>query len=99
MLNHWWRQLVRRFGYRLKAPHRSQSLARPRGYRPRLETLEDRTLMTAGILDSAFGSGGIVTTNVGLGDDFAGAVAAQTNGRILVAGYGINGNGDQDVIL
>ena len=55
MLNHWWRQLVRRFGYRLNAPRGGKSRKLSRSYRPRLETLEDRTLMTGGILDSAFG--------------------------------------------
>ena len=49
------RQLVRRFGYRLNAPRGGKSRKLSRSYRPRLETLEDRTLMTGGILDSAFG--------------------------------------------
>ena len=30
-------------------------------FRPRLETLEDRCLLSAGALDTAFGRGGMVT--------------------------------------
>ena len=56
--------------------------------RPRLEILEDRTLLTAGDLDPTFGVGGKVLT------DFTGPVSAlgsraaiQTDGKIVVAGY------------
>jgi uncharacterized delta-60 repeat protein len=99
MLNHWWRQLVRRFGYRLNAPRGGKPQKRPRGYRPRLETLEDRTLMTAGILDSAFGNGGLVNTSIAGDDDFAGGVAVQANGKIVVVGQSVNTNGDNDFVV
>jgi uncharacterized delta-60 repeat protein len=40
-----------------------------------------------GDLDTAFGSGGKVTTPVGAGRDLAQAVALQPDGKIIVAGY------------
>lgn len=43
---------------------------------------------TAGTLDATFGTGGKVSTPVQSGDDYARAVALQTDGRILVAGSG-----------
>jgi len=36
-------------------------------FRPRLETLEDRYLLSAGALDPTFGSGGTVTTSFAQG--------------------------------
>src|SRR5579863_5845305 len=66
-------------------PRRSES------FQPRLELLEDRTLLNGGVLDPTFGSGGIVTTalhyqagdqnNIGFN-----SVAQQADGKILVAG-------------
>jgi len=44
-----------------------------------------------GALDPTFGSGGIVSTAVGSGNDIAQAVAVQADGRIVVAGYAFNG--------
>lgn len=45
-----------------------------------------------GTLDTSFGGGdGIVTTAIGSGDDEAHAVALQSDGRILVAGFTQNG--------
>src|SRR5258708_937221 len=52
---------------------------------PRLERLEERTLLDAGMLDTAFGSGGLVTTDFGGIDSVAGAVR-QPDGKIVVAG-------------
>src|SRR5262249_20777788 len=45
-----------------------------------------------GALDSAFGSGGKVTTkfNGSAGDDVANAVALQADGKIVLAGYSAN---------
>ena len=40
----------------------------------------------SGVLDPTFGSGGVVVTPVGTGDDFGRALAIQSNDRILVAG-------------
>ncbi len=45
----------------------------------------------SGTLDPTFGSGGIVTTNISSGDDFAGSIAIQGGGKIVVAGQAHNG--------
>lgn len=45
---------------------------------------------TDGILDAKFGSGGIVTTAIGPGDDEAYGVAVQPNGKIVVVGSSRN---------
>lgn len=42
---------------------------------------------TNGTLDSVFGSGGIVTTSVGIGDSGAFTSAVQTDGKIVIGGY------------
>lgn len=52
-----------------------------------------------GSLDAGFGTGGIVTTSVGSNDDFAYAVAIQTDGRIVVAGSSNNGGNDSFAIV
>ncbi|NOX81377.1 MAG: hypothetical protein GXP57_09895 [Deltaproteobacteria bacterium] len=44
-----------------------------------------------GTLDSSFNSDGMVTTAVGRGDDEISALAVQDDGRILAAGYSVNG--------
>ena len=67
--------------------------------RPRLDALEGRLLLTAGQLDSTFGSGGVVLTNFptlskgghGTGGE-AQAVQIQSDGKIVVAGDGPSGN-------
>jgi uncharacterized delta-60 repeat protein len=58
-----------------------------RGRRLRLEALEDRTLLSPGDLDPAFGSGGKVTTMFPPGGAEAYSVALQPDGRIVAAGY------------
>ncbi len=45
-----------------------------------------------GSLDTSFGSSGKVTTSIGDGDDFANAVAIQTDGKIVAAGVAKSGN-------
>jgi uncharacterized delta-60 repeat protein len=69
------------------SPHKSRVIRatcrRPSAFRPRLEALEDRCLLSAGVLDPTFGSGGIVDTGPS-GQAFA--VALQTDGKIVVAG-------------
>ena len=45
----------------------------------------------AGDLDTSFGTGGIQTTPIGTGSDFAFAVAIQTDGKIVAAGQGTSG--------
>ncbi len=45
-----------------------------------------------GSLDVDFGIGGIVTTVVGVTNDFVKSVAIQSDGKIVTAGYSYNGN-------
>ncbi len=47
-----------------------------------------------GTLDTTFGTGGIVTTPIGSGADGANAMAIDSAGKIVVAGYSTNGNYD-----
>ncbi len=47
-----------------------------------------------GSLDSAFGTGGKVTTSLGSVDDTAQTVAIQSDGKIIAAGYSNNGTCD-----
>ena len=47
-----------------------------------------------GTLDSGFGNGGKVTTAIsGSGGDYAGGVVVQSDGKIVLAGYSLNGSG------
>jgi uncharacterized delta-60 repeat protein len=46
---------------------------------------------TTGSLNASFGTGGIVTTDFGSGDDRGTAVKIQSDGKIVVAGYASNG--------
>jgi uncharacterized delta-60 repeat protein len=56
-------------------------------FRPELETLEDRMLLSAGDLDTTFGTGGKVLTDFGAGSiNTVDMVAVQPDGKILVAG-------------
>jgi uncharacterized delta-60 repeat protein len=61
---------------------------RPRhgSYRPRLEALEDRSLLSAGALDPTFGSGGIVTTALNKYNDQAYGALLQPNGNVIAYG-------------
>ena len=64
-------------------------------FRPRLEALEDRCLMSAGALDPTFGSGGVVTTSLSKTTfDDAYRVAVQPDGKIIAAGD-VYGSTDQ----
>ena len=47
---------------------------------------------TDGSLDTSFGTGGKVTTAIGLGNDYAESVVVQSDGKIVVAGYSHNGS-------
>ncbi len=47
---------------------------------------------TDGTLDGTFGAGGIVTTNFNNTFDYIDAVALQTDGKIVAAGYAFNGS-------
>ncbi|MCF7785644.1 MAG: hypothetical protein K9N47_05945 [Prosthecobacter sp.] len=48
----------------------------------------------SGVLDSSFGSSGIVTTDAGTSDSYARGVLLQNDGRIVVAGSAYNSNTD-----
>jgi uncharacterized delta-60 repeat protein len=66
---------------------RNLPLSRPRpGIRPRVEFLEERTLLNVGNLDPTFGTGGKVTTDFAGGDSSARASVVQPDGKIVVAG-------------
>jgi uncharacterized delta-60 repeat protein len=61
-------------------------------FRPRLEALEDRCLLSAGALDTTFNTTGLVTAPIrGNGVGFS-AVVVQPDGKI-VAGGGVTGTG------
>jgi uncharacterized delta-60 repeat protein len=71
------------------------STARRPAYRPRLDALEDRTLLAAPVLDPSFGQGGVVQTsftplpNALPTESFpeeASRVALQADGKVVVAG-------------
>lgn len=49
---------------------------------------------TDGTLDNSFGNGGKVTTAIGTSDDFARAIAVQSDGKIIAAGFTYNMNED-----
>ena len=49
---------------------------------------------TDGSLDTTFDATGIVTTPVGTSDDEANAVAIQSDGKIVAAGYSYTGSQD-----
>jgi uncharacterized delta-60 repeat protein len=67
----------------------SRSSRRP-SYRPLLERLEDRCLLSAGDLDTTFGTGGKVNADFGFAFgptvDNAYAVTIQPDGKVVVAG-------------
>ena len=71
---------------------------------PPLEVLEDRRLLSAGDLDTTFGIGGLVTTNLGTQNasyDYAVAVyhneGAANEGKIVAAGTFSSSLQDQDI--
>jgi uncharacterized delta-60 repeat protein len=81
------------------SPRRPSANGRPGvGARPRLEALEDRCLLSGGVLDPTFGSGGVFTTAVGGQTSWAFAVATYpdagtvNDGKVVVAG-GLLGDG------
>ena len=52
-----------------------------------------------GSLDGSFGSGGVVSTSVGTNYAYASAVALQSDGKIVVAGYANDSSGNQRFAL
>ena len=77
-------------------PDRRRRRSRPFPAAFRIEPLDGRLLLSAGDLDASFGSGGLLVQDFGFGDDFAYAVAVQSDGRILVAGTVQGSNGTTD---
>ena len=59
------------------------------GFRPRLEPLEDRRLLKAGVLDPTFGTGGVapMVRFPIVSSDYGEATAIDHQGRVIVAGY------------
>src|SRR5207248_8615225 len=79
----------------LSSNRRAQGRPGTHCVRPRLERLEDRTLLNAGDLDPTFGTGGKVLTDfVGPIDASPAATVIQPDGKILVAGTGTLSNGN-----
>src|SRR5205823_1756423 len=86
--SHKWISELAEFRSRRLAPGRSRRCCAV----PRLERLEDRTLLNAGDLDPTFGTGGKVLTDfVGPIEAVAAAEVIQPDGKILVAGTGTLG--------
>jgi uncharacterized delta-60 repeat protein len=53
----------------------------------------------SGTLDTTFGSGGIVTTPIGPGNDYARDVAIQSDGKVVVAGYAHSGSDNDFAVV
>ena len=64
-----------------------------------LEKLEDRCLLTAGALDTTFGTGGLVVTDLGSTFEHAYDMVIQADGRIVTAGDTIRSGTGQDFAL
>jgi uncharacterized delta-60 repeat protein len=92
MLLRWWRAASQRSS-RSTARRASRPKQWPHtGFKPHVEALEDRTLMNAGALDTTFGTGGLLTTNLSYTALNSNSVAVQPDGKILVAGVSTAAN-------
>src|SRR5262249_20103687 len=85
----WFSKARKRFGARPTRPRPSIRL--------RLEALEDRCLLSGGVLDPTFGSGGTVTTTVGAySEAFAVATYASqrtaNDGKFVAVGFAETGS-------
>src|SRR5438552_305644 len=60
----WWRNNLHRRSRFSPASGAQCDFLRKLKFTPRLERLEDRTLLADGVLDSAFGAAGLITTNL-----------------------------------
>src|SRR5262245_32317146 len=74
------------------ARHLLKRPARGPVVRPRLEPLEERYLLSAGDLDTDFGTGGRVLTTFPGGFAEAASVAVQPDGKVVVAGVTLTFN-------
>ncbi|MCP4127705.1 MAG: hypothetical protein GY753_11655, partial [Gammaproteobacteria bacterium] len=55
--------------------------------------------LSDGTPDTGFGTGGIVTTPIGSGDDAGGFGAVQSDGKIVVGGYSYNGSDNDFAVV
>ncbi len=86
--------------YFLRKPRQSTQRSSSRFiHRLPLEKLEDRCLLTAGVLDSTFGIGGLVVTDLGSTSDRAFDVVIQSDGKVVTAGDTIRSGTGQDFAL
>jgi uncharacterized delta-60 repeat protein len=56
-------------------------------------------LSATGALDPGFGTGGLMITDIGSGGDVAVDVAVQADGRIVVAGFSEDANGEKNGVI
>jgi uncharacterized delta-60 repeat protein len=74
-------------GFRFSHRTRRPSAARFPHFRPQVDVLEDRCLLSAGALDTTFGNGaGYVTTSLGQGGTDNAVLIQPWDGKIVVAG-------------
>ena len=57
------------------------------------------TALGPGSLDPEFSAASVVTTAIGSGEDRANAVATQSDGKVVVAGYNYNGTNDDFAVV
>jgi uncharacterized delta-60 repeat protein len=87
MFSSFWRHSVSDKPYPSKGTRQEGRRSGDCRFRPRLEELEGRVLLSAGDLDPSFGTGGKVTTNFGPSSmNAASALALQSDGKMVVAG-------------
>ncbi len=67
-------------------------------YRPRLETMEERTVLSPGALDTTFGMGGKATVSFlpGSNSSRAQGVVVQPDGKLVLAGFAQRSTTDSD---
>jgi uncharacterized delta-60 repeat protein len=76
----------------------SQRWQRPARVRPRLESLEDRYLLAAAVLDSSFAQGGLALLPISNDSVGAEGVLVQADGKTVVVG-GVSNGRDSDFAL
>ena len=69
-------------------------------FQPHLEMMESRCIPSAGQLDPTFGKGGTITTDIGgPTNDYAYAIATQSDGKVLVLGASGDVTGGQIALV